>query len=58
MGDTKTQETARDFTLRFWGRKRGAIGICYFITAVVFAESLESAKLSLYDDYEHIMKLR
>jgi hypothetical protein len=58
MSDTKTQGTARDFTFRFWGRRRGAIGICYFITAVVFANDLESAKLALYNDYEHIMKLR
>ena len=45
------------FRIKFWGRKIGSIGkLCRF-SEVVMVESPESAKLKLYADYEHIIRL-
>lgn len=40
------------FTLTFYGRVKGAIGINYTITTVVEADDCEDAKLKLYDTHE------
>ena len=42
------------YMYRFWGRVKGALGVCYQITAMVEAESEEKASLKLWDTYEHI----
>lgn len=44
----------KKYILEFTGRHNGAIGIFHTIQACVFADSLENAKLALYDDYEHL----
>lgn len=44
----------KTYTAHFTGRKVGAIGIRYAINTTVEAESIEDAKLRLYDRYEHI----
>jgi hypothetical protein len=38
----------------FIGRKKGAIGIFYDITAERDGETCDKAALALYDEYEHI----
>lgn len=43
------------FTVKFNGRKKGAIGVTYPITETVKAEDKESVRLALYDNYEHII---
>jgi len=43
-----------NFTFRFVGRQRGAIGITYTQTATTQAEQEADARLKLYDHYEHI----
>lgn len=42
------------YTIRFHGRTKNAIGICYYITATVQADTEGLAILKLYDEYEHI----
>ena len=44
----------KTYTVRFYGRTKGAIGICYPITEKVKAESPEQAFLKLYDKYENV----
>lgn len=46
------------FKATFTGRERNAIGIFYEITAYVEANTPEEANLKLYDNYDHIFKLR
>ena len=41
----------------FIGRKIHAIGICYLIIDTVYAENRKSARLKLYEKYEHISSL-
>jgi hypothetical protein len=42
----------------FTGRKVGAIGVFYPITAYLNGTDEESARLALYDNYEHISRLQ
>jgi hypothetical protein len=42
----------------FYGRQRGAIGIFHQCSATVEAESVEAARLKLYDTHEHISVAR
>ena len=42
----------------FFGRKLGAIGSFYAITTETHGANEEEAKLSLYDRYEHVLKLK
>lgn len=42
----------------FTGRKLGAIGIFYSITAEVEGETEEQARLNLYERFEHIHGLK
>lgn len=43
----------------FFGCEKGAIGMFYWITTFVYdAESLNSAAISLFDKYDHTMRLR
>jgi len=42
------------YTIRFTGRRVGAIGIFYTITAQRRAKDKDAAVLALYDEYEHI----
>jgi hypothetical protein len=42
------------YKARFYGRKRNAIGIFYFINAIVQGKDEKDALLNLYDNYEHI----
>lgn len=44
----------KTFTIYFIGRKIYAIGIRYQIKETVQAPDIESAKLKLYEKYEHI----
>lgn len=43
-----------EFTARFHGKKKGAIGLGHWFVVSVSAESQEAARLKLYDNYEHI----
>lgn len=40
--------------ITFTGRTKNAIGIFYTITDTFTGETLEDAKLNMYDRYEHI----
>ena len=42
------------YKIKFVGRKLGAIGICCKYEVVVESQDPESAKLKLYDNFEHI----
>lgn len=44
----------KTFKITFNGRTKGAIGITYTITDTFQGETLEDAKLNMYDKYEHI----
>jgi hypothetical protein len=44
----------KEYTITFNGRKAGAIGIFYWITETVQAESEQEAVLKLYEKYDHI----
>lgn len=48
----------KKYKFTFIGRKVGAIGKTYKIVSTVTAENIDSAKLSLYDNYEHIQILK
>jgi len=50
--------TEREFTIIFWGRENGAIGITHQCRKTVIADSIESATLKLYDTHEHISNVR
>ena len=41
----------------FYGCKINAIGICYRIEYIVYAENKKSARLKLYEKYDHITAL-
>lgn len=43
------------YTVSFTGRKLRAIGEFYLITTEVAATSEDSARMKLYDTYDHIM---
>ncbi|KKM88032.1 hypothetical protein LCGC14_1262800 [marine sediment metagenome] len=45
------------YTACFFGRKVGAIGVCYSIKATVEGRNEEEAQLALYDRFEHIQQL-
>lgn len=47
-------ENNKTFLCSFFGRKVGAIGVCYRINCEVKAPSAVVANLLLYDNYEHI----
>lgn len=42
------------YSVTFFGRTLGAIGICYMITDTVEAENKEAALLKLYDKYDTV----
>jgi len=44
----------KTYEIRFTGRKVGAIGIFYPITAQVFADDAQAALMALYGRFEHI----
>jgi len=46
------------YKLNFTGRKINAIGKKSNFTEIVTAENAETAKLKLYDNYEHIQVLK
>ena len=46
------------FTIEFYGRTKGAIGIFYTIRDSVEAETKDEAILKLYDKYEHIQQVK
>jgi len=43
-----------NFTIKFVGRNKGAIGISSRFVKTVQAEDFEAARLALYETYEHI----
>jgi hypothetical protein len=45
------------YTAHFIGRELGAIGAFYRITTTIQAPDKDSARMSLYDRYEHIQCL-
>ena len=53
-GDSSSKYHEREYKLSFVGRETGALGITYSITATVTAHDDKSARLALYDRYEHI----
>jgi len=40
-----------------WGRRKGALGICYPITDYVHASHADEVELAVYQKYEHIAGL-
>lgn len=42
------------YTIEFIGRLAGALGVTYKIIEDVEADSVEAARVKLYDKYEHI----
>jgi len=44
----------KKFTLRFMAKERGAIGAFQSFIETVEAETYAAARLSLYDNYDHI----
>lgn len=44
----------KTYRISFYGRKLGAIGVCYGMVKVVQAASPEDALKVLYEDYEHV----
>lgn len=46
------------YRVTFFGRKVGAIGICYWIAETVKADSDENALRALYTAYDHISGFR
>jgi hypothetical protein len=44
----------KTYNVQFNGRTKGAIGVTYWISAVVVAENEEAANLKLYEKWEHI----
>ena len=42
------------FNIQFVGRKAGALGICYPISALREGANEEEAISNLYDEYEHV----
>lgn len=43
------------YEVQFYGRRIGALGVTYPITAVVDAATEDAARLQLYETYEHIL---
>ena len=43
-----------EFTIKFTGRTKGAIGIFQEFTETVEAETIDQAIIKLYDNYEHV----
>ncbi len=39
---------------QFFGRLKGAIGMCYWFEVVVDAPDGDAARLKLYDTHEHV----
>lgn len=46
-----------EFTIRFTGRQKGAIGIFHRCKDIVIASDEVDARLKLYDRWEHITQL-
>lgn len=42
------------YQIRFHGRTKGAIGICYMIVKTVEAENKDQAILKLYETHENV----
>lgn len=42
------------YIAKFYGRKKGAIGICFRCEQAIIANSKDLALLKLYDTHEHI----
>lgn len=47
----------KTFRVRFHGRTKNAIGVCYWITDIIQAAKIEDVRIALYDKYEHISHL-
>ncbi len=47
----------KHYTAKFTGRKRDSIGIFYPITCTVSGDDPATARLNLYDRFEHILNL-
>lgn len=45
------------YQANFYGRKNGAIGITFPISAIVEGENKEKAEIALYKEWEHISRL-
>lgn len=44
----------KQYEIRFSGKKKGALGVLQYFTALLEAENDEAAILKLYDTHEHI----
>jgi hypothetical protein len=42
----------------FYGRQRGALGICYNIHTTVQGKNEEEARLKLYDRFDDVLRLQ
>lgn len=49
---------ARTWRAMFYGRRVGSIGVSVWSTTEVQAEDEDAARLKLYDEFEHIERLR
>jgi hypothetical protein len=47
----------KTYTARFYGRLKGALGVSYWIETQVEVDAIETARIKLYDRYEHISHL-
>ena len=55
---SKGSDSMKRYSITFNGRKVGAIGIFYTITAIRVATDKDNAILALYDEYEHITRAK
>lgn len=46
------------YRVTFWGRLKGALGLCHTCYATVSAPTAEEATLRLYDTHEHVHNQR
>ncbi len=44
----------KTYNVKFHGRTKNALGICYWIEATVQAVDEKAALIALYDKYEHV----
>lgn len=47
----------KTYKVKFSGRKIGALGVSYVMHTTVKADSVEDARLKLYENYDHISLL-
>ena len=58
MQEVVKVEHIKTYNATFHGRTKDAIGITYAITDTTYGTDEESARLNLYDKYEHIRGLK